>query len=120
MPGEDQCIVRREQIVDRLPVAHHIRDLAGEYFEDGVKVCDMERFEGKDPLTLELYKDPSSLKRSWVQAVLTQNLFRAAMSRDAKSREVRVTDRFGNVYSEYSGMTDAPATGEGTSGAAPL
>lgn len=91
-----------------------------EYFEDGVKVCDMERFEGKDPLTLELYKDPSSLKRSWVQAVLTQNLFRAAMSRDAKSREVRVTDRFGNVYSEYSGTTDAPATGEGTSGAAPL
>ena len=91
-----------------------------EYFEDGVKVCDMERFEGKDPLTLELYKDPSSLKRSWVQAVLTQNLFRAAMSRDAESREVRVTDRFGNVYSEYSGMTDAPATGERTSGAAPL
>lgn len=71
-----------------------------EYFEDGVKVCDMKRFEGKDPYASEVYRDPSSLKRGWVCAVLTQNLFRAPMSGDAKSREVRVTDRFGNVFSE--------------------
>ena len=71
-----------------------------EYFEDGVKVCDMKRFEGKDPYASEVYRDPSSLKRGWVCAVLTQNLFRAPMSGDAKSREVRVTDHFGNVFSE--------------------
>lgn len=70
-----------------------------EYFEDGVKTCDMERFEGKDPLACELYKDPSSLKQGWVCAVLTQNLFRATPSPDAGRLEVRVTDRFGDVYS---------------------
>lgn len=89
-----------------------------EYFEDGVKVCDMKRFEGKDPLACELYKDPSSLKRTWVCAVLTQNLFRAPMSREARSREVRVTDRFGNVYSEVFESTDVLVVGGGTSGVA--
>ncbi len=51
-----------------------------EYFEDGVKVCDLERFEGKDPLAMELYKDPSSLKRTWVCALSTQNLLRVPES----------------------------------------
>ncbi len=71
-----------------------------EYFEDGAKVCDMTRFEGKDPLAMDLYRDPSSLKRGWVCAVLTQNLLKAPLSPDAKEIEVRVTDRFGRVYSE--------------------
>lgn len=70
-----------------------------EYFEDGVKVCDMQRFEDKDPLACELYRDPSSLRRSWVCAVLTQNLFRATPSADAEKLEVRVTDRFGDSWS---------------------
>lgn len=71
-----------------------------EYFEDGVKVCDMTRFEGKDPLAMRLYRDPSSLKRSWVCAIPTQNLFRASLSPEAKEVEVRVTDRFGRVHKE--------------------
>ena len=69
-----------------------------EYFEDGVKVCDMERFKAQDPLAAELYKDPSSLKRSWVYAAPTENMFRASVSSDAKVLEVRATDRFGRVY----------------------
>ncbi len=69
-----------------------------EYFEDGVKVCDMERFKAQDPQALELYKDPSTLKRQWVWAVPTQNMFKANISKDAKVLEVRVTDRFGRVY----------------------
>lgn len=69
-----------------------------EYYEDGVKVCDMERFKAQDPQALELYKDPSSLKRQWVWAVPTQNMFKANISKDAKKLEVRVTDRFGRVY----------------------
>ena len=71
-----------------------------EYFEDGVKVCDMERFKAQDPLAAELYKDPSSLKRSWVYAAPTENMFRAPVSADAKVLEVRATDRFGRVYSK--------------------
>lgn len=89
-----------------------------EYFEDGVKVCDMKRFEGKDPYASEVYRDPSSLKRGWVCAVLTQNLFRAPMSGDAKSREVRVTDRFGNVFSEAFESTGVLVVGGGASGVA--
>ena len=69
-----------------------------EYFEDGVKVCDMERFKAQDPLAKELYKDPSSLKRTWVYAAPTENMFRAKRSPEAKSVEVRVTDRFGRIY----------------------
>lgn len=71
-----------------------------EYFEDGVKVCDMERFRTPDPLARELYKDPGSLKRGWVYAVPGENMFRAAYSEGAKTLEVRVTDRFGRVYSQ--------------------
>jgi 3',5'-cyclic AMP phosphodiesterase CpdA len=69
-----------------------------EYFEDGVKVCDMTRFKAQDPLAKELYKDPSSLKRTWVYAAPTENMFRAAISEGAKTLEVRVTDRFGREY----------------------
>ena len=71
-----------------------------EYFEDGVKVCDMERFKAQDPLAKELYKDPSSLKRTWVYAAPTENMFKATVSEGAKTLEVRVTDRFGRVYSK--------------------
>ncbi len=71
-----------------------------EYYEDGVKVCDMERFRTQDPLARELYKDPSSLKRTWVYAAPTDNMFRAAYSENAKTLEVRATDRFGRVYSQ--------------------
>lgn len=71
-----------------------------EYFEDGVKVCNMERFKAQDPLAKELYKDPSSLKRTWVYAAPTENMFKATVSEGAKTLEVRVTDRFGRVYSK--------------------
>ena len=71
-----------------------------EYFEDGVKVADMERFKAQDPLAKELYKDPSSLKRTWVYAAPTENMFKASVSSDAKKLEVKVTDRFGRVYTK--------------------
>jgi hypothetical protein len=71
-----------------------------EYFEDGVKVCEMERFRDHDPLARELYKDPSSLKRTWVHSMATDNMFRARHSPDARVLEVRVTDRFGRTYTE--------------------
>lgn len=71
-----------------------------EYFEDGVKVCDMERFKAQDPLAKELYKDPSSLKRTWVYAAPTENMFKANISDNAKTLEIRVTDRFGRIYSK--------------------
>lgn len=71
-----------------------------EYYEDGKKICDMERFKATDPLARECYKDPASLKRQWVYAAPTENMFRAKHSPDAKTLEVRATDRFGRVYIE--------------------
>ncbi len=71
-----------------------------EYFEDGVLVGAMERFTSQDPLAKELYKDPSSLKRAWVYAAPTENMFKSAISEGAKTAEVRVTDRFGRVYTK--------------------
>lgn len=77
-----------------------------EYFEDGVLKCEMERFRTQDPLARECYRDPSSLKRSWVYAAQTDNMFRAPLSPDAKKIEVRVTDRFGRVYRETVEIND--------------
>ncbi len=70
-----------------------------EYFEDGVLRGRMERFKAQDPLAKDLYKDPSSLKRTWVYAAPTENMFRATVSEGARTAEVRVTDRFGRVCS---------------------
>lgn len=70
-----------------------------EYFEDGVKVCDMERFKGYDPAAKNYYSPATGkFKREWVCAYPTWNMFRASLSPDAKVIEVRVTDRFGRVY----------------------
>lgn len=69
-----------------------------EYYEDGKKVCNMERFKAQDPQALDLYKDPSKLKRQWVWAVPTPNMFKANISKGARKVEVKVTDRFGRVY----------------------
>ena len=71
-----------------------------EYHEDGVKICDMERFKAQDPLAKELYKDPSSLKRTWVYAAPTENMFKSPVSADAKQITVKVTDRFGRIYTK--------------------
>ncbi len=60
----------------------------------------MTRFEGRDPLAMGLYRDPSSLRRGWVCAFLTRNLLKAPLSPEAKEIEVRVTDRFGRIYTE--------------------
>ena len=69
-----------------------------EYWEDGRKVCTMERITAQDPHAAEIYRHPETLKRSWVYAVNSENMFRAPISADAKIIEVRVTDRFGRNY----------------------
>lgn len=69
-----------------------------EYWEDGRKICTMERITTQDPHAAEIYRHPETLKRSWVYAVNSENMFRAPISADAKIIEVRVTDRFGRNY----------------------
>lgn len=69
-----------------------------EYWEDGVRVCTMERITAQDPHAAEIYRHPESLKRSWVYAVNSENMFRAPISDGVNVLEVRVTDRFGRTY----------------------
>lgn len=71
-----------------------------EYYEDGKKICDMERFKGYDPVALECYKDASKLKHLWVHPAMTENMFKARISESARSLEVRVTDRFGRTFTQ--------------------
>ncbi len=71
-----------------------------EYFENGKKVCDMERFTARDPHARELFKDRSKYKISWVYAEESRNFFRAPLSDKARRIEIRVTDRFNRVFTE--------------------
>ncbi|NGM60796.1 serine/threonine protein phosphatase [Sphingobacterium sp. SGG-5] len=71
-----------------------------EWFENGVKKGDMEQFEGIDPLARELLSDKRKLKYDWISPSATGHLFRAEGIDDLSKVEVRVTDRFGHVYTE--------------------
>ncbi len=69
-----------------------------EWFENGVKMGDMEQFEGIDPLTRELLSDKSKLKYAWISPSTTGHLFRAEGINDISKIEVRAIDRFGHIY----------------------
>ena len=61
----------------------------------------MEQVTGFDPLAVQLYKGQEKpSKHAWVEPVATDHLFVAVPSAGAKKVQVKVTDRFGNVYTE--------------------
>ncbi len=69
-----------------------------EYFEDGVKICDMERFSGKDPVAKAEFADPSKYKISWVACYPSPNMFKAPFNPNATKHIVKITDRFGRIH----------------------
>lgn len=69
-----------------------------EYWEDGKKICDMERFSGKDPVAKAEFADPSQHKIPWVCCFPTSNMFKAPYNPDANKHSVKITDRFGRIY----------------------
>lgn len=69
-----------------------------EYWEDGVKICDMERFKGNDPVAKEEFSDPSRHKIPWVAYFPTPNLFKAPFNPEASTHELRLYDRFGREH----------------------
>jgi hypothetical protein len=72
-----------------------------EWQEDGNDKGVMEQFAGFDPEAFKLYKgDAVPMRHTWVEPVETDHLFAAVPSASAKSITVKVTDRFGNVYTE--------------------
>lgn len=61
----------------------------------------MEQYTGYDPSAVALYLgDTLPLSRKWIEPTLTDHLFSAVPSKDAREIKVRAKDRFGNIYEE--------------------
>jgi hypothetical protein len=70
-----------------------------DWMEDGVHKGSMKQILSYDPQAVELYKGPGlPAKRKWVEPNLTEHLFAATPSANAKKITVKATDRFGNEY----------------------
>jgi hypothetical protein len=77
-----------------------------EWMEDGVAKGAMEQRVSLDPLAVELYAGPELPKKhKFVEPSLTDHIFFARPSANAKQIEVKATDRFGNVYIEKINLT---------------
>lgn len=59
-----------------------------------------ERFTAIDPAARELYSSNEGLDHQWIGPTEADHFYRAPMPQHAKMVEVRVTDRFGRVYTE--------------------
>lgn len=72
-----------------------------EWYEDGVKKGEMRQEMGLDPLSVQLHLGPQlPAKHKWVDPTVTDHLFFAKPSANARQIKVEATDRFGNVYAE--------------------
>ena len=75
-----------------------------EWYEDGVLKGNMERRVAYDPWAVELYAGPLLPKKhKFVEPTLTDHMFFAKPSPEAKKITVKATDRFGNVYEAIIG-----------------
>jgi hypothetical protein len=71
------------------------------WLEDGIRKGAMRQETGLDPLSVELHTgDKKPERRPWVEPQLTDHLFFAPLSPQARQVTIEVTDRFGNVYAE--------------------
>lgn len=71
-----------------------------EWYEDGKCMGNMERFEGYDPAAKTICADRERMVYDWIMPIKTEHLFRATPYKKDALVEVRVTDRFGNIYKE--------------------
>lgn len=69
-----------------------------EWWEDGVNKGEMMHYTGNDPLAEKECSNKEKMKYDWISVNPTDHLFRATPQKDGSKIEVRVTDRFGNVY----------------------
>ena len=69
-----------------------------ELLEDGNVTAEMTRFTGYDPVSKAHCLDKSVVLYDWISPVPNGHMFRAKPSIPGSHRQVRVTDRFGNVY----------------------
>lgn len=71
-----------------------------EWYENGKKMGLMKRFEGYDPKAKAVCADKEKVVYDWISPVKTKHLFHATPVNPMAKIEVRVTDRFGNIYKQ--------------------
>ncbi|GAB3823582.1 calcineurin-like phosphoesterase C-terminal domain-containing protein [Pontibacter rugosus] len=70
-----------------------------EWLEDGKDMGSMERITALDPLSVELHAGATKpAKHKWVEPLLTNHMFFAQPSANAKLITIRATDRFKQVF----------------------
>lgn len=71
-----------------------------EWLENGKLMGTMEQYRGYDPLAYKYCSDKEKIKYEWISPMETEHLFRAKVKDASAPVQVKVTDRFGNVYIE--------------------
>lgn len=72
-----------------------------EWYENGSRIGEMERYTGYDPEAKAICSDKKKVVYDWISPVKTGHLFHATPKNPMAKIEVRVTDRFGNIYRSY-------------------
>ena len=68
------------------------------WYENGVKMGEMEQYEGRDPATTAAYADKEKLDYKWITSANTTHLFKAKPRNASAQISIEVTDRFGNSF----------------------
>ncbi|HIS22138.1 MAG TPA: calcineurin-like phosphoesterase C-terminal domain-containing protein [Candidatus Cryptobacteroides intestinipullorum] len=69
-----------------------------EWCENGKVMGEMEKFTGHDPYAAVMCRDTTRIHYAWIGPTPTEHVFKAVPSDPSADITVRVTDRFGNVY----------------------
>ncbi len=71
-----------------------------EWLENGKNMGAMTRYEGIDPYADNMCNEKKKTIQSWIAATSTGHLFRATPAEADSDIVIRVTDRFGNIYTQ--------------------
>lgn len=71
-----------------------------QWLEDGKLMGEMIRYTGFDPYAKKLCSDKQKMVYDWISPVPTGHLFHATPHNEHSKIEIKVTDRFGNVYAQ--------------------
>ncbi|GAE86251.1 hypothetical protein JCM10512_4748 [Bacteroides reticulotermitis JCM 10512] len=71
-----------------------------EWLEDGRFMGTMTQYTGVDPYTQQVCTDKDRTMQSWISAANTTHMFRATPRNRQAKIEIRVTDRFGEIYTQ--------------------
>ena len=69
-----------------------------EWYENGLRMGDMQPYKGCDPMAKAICSDKEKVKYDWISPILTEHLFHATPQNKNAKIQIRVTDRFGKVY----------------------